>query len=250
MPASSHRAVPPCSTGSFTRWGLADGAPTTLRALRTRGQRSPGELIERYGIACGPVRNLLVDYLRERQPALDYTSLESLAHFLRKTALGRHRGPPPRHQQPAAARRGGGRLEATPGDEAEDHQGRSWREDQDRRRSDQPPGVPDPGEGPLPGPGPLGGRGPGALGRVGRPCPVSENEINRKKALRRRKSRMDAAPASASPRSLSSLPASSASERRPRLSSTLPVGLNLAGPSRLKDEPFSAPRSRSQPRRP
>jgi len=29
-----------------------------------------------------PVRDLLVDYLRERQPALDYTSLESLANYL------------------------------------------------------------------------------------------------------------------------------------------------------------------------
>jgi len=59
-------------------------APTTLRALRTRGQRSPQELIDRYRLACAPVRDLLVDYLRERQPALDYTSLESLAHFLGK----------------------------------------------------------------------------------------------------------------------------------------------------------------------
>jgi hypothetical protein len=58
------------------------GAPATLRELRSTGQRTPGEMIDRYGLACRPVRDLLVDYLRERQPALDYTSLETLANFL------------------------------------------------------------------------------------------------------------------------------------------------------------------------
>jgi len=61
---------------------LGDGAPATLRELRTAGQRTPGELIDRYAIACRPIRDLLVDYLRERQPALDYASLESLAYYL------------------------------------------------------------------------------------------------------------------------------------------------------------------------
>ena len=59
-------------------------APPTLRALRTAGQRNPDELIDRYRLKCRPVRDLLVDYLRERQPALDYNSLESLANFLGK----------------------------------------------------------------------------------------------------------------------------------------------------------------------
>lgn len=57
-------------------------APATLRELRTAGQRTPEELIDRYQLACRPIRDLLVDYLRERQPALDYTSLESLANYL------------------------------------------------------------------------------------------------------------------------------------------------------------------------
>ncbi|MHB1555500.1 MAG: site-specific integrase [Acidimicrobiales bacterium] len=59
-------------------------APATLRALRVGGQRSPEELIDRYGLLCRPVRDLLVDYLRERQPALDYVSLEQLAYHLGK----------------------------------------------------------------------------------------------------------------------------------------------------------------------
>ena len=54
-------------------------APASLREIRSAGQRTPEELIDRYRLQCRPVRDLLVDYLRERQPALDYTSLKSLA---------------------------------------------------------------------------------------------------------------------------------------------------------------------------
>jgi integrase len=57
-------------------------ALASLRELRTLGQRTPEQLIDRYGLACQPIRDLLVDYLKERQPALDYTSLNSLANFL------------------------------------------------------------------------------------------------------------------------------------------------------------------------
>ncbi|KPM50887.1 integrase [Frankia sp. R43] len=61
---------------------FGDQAPKSLRELRTSGQRTCDQMIDRYGLVCRPVRDLLVDYLRERQPALDYTSLESLAHYL------------------------------------------------------------------------------------------------------------------------------------------------------------------------
>ena len=57
-------------------------APTHWRQLRTPGQHTPDELIDRYRLACRPVRDLLVDYLCERQPSLDYTSLRDLAYFL------------------------------------------------------------------------------------------------------------------------------------------------------------------------
>ncbi|MDJ0325193.1 site-specific integrase [Cryobacterium sp. PH31-AA6] len=67
-----------------TLGALGEHAPESLRQLRSLGQRTPDQLIDRYNIACRPVRDLLVDYLRERQPALDYTSLESLANFLGK----------------------------------------------------------------------------------------------------------------------------------------------------------------------
>ena len=81
------RVNPSCGRNSFYRilrdlgtFGTA--APPILRGLRTSGQRTPEELIDRYQIACRPVRDLLVDYLRERQPALDYTSLDSLSYHL------------------------------------------------------------------------------------------------------------------------------------------------------------------------
>ena len=57
-------------------------APARLRELRTGGQKTPDELIDRYQLTCRPVRDLLVDYLQERQPGLDYNSLRALAYYL------------------------------------------------------------------------------------------------------------------------------------------------------------------------
>jgi hypothetical protein len=57
-------------------------APRSLAQLGTIGQRSPAELIDRYQLTCRPVRDLLVDYLQERQPALDHNSLDGLAQQL------------------------------------------------------------------------------------------------------------------------------------------------------------------------
>ena len=61
---------------------LGEKPPPSLRQLRTPGQRTPEQMIDRYNLTCRPVRDLLVDYLKERQPALDYNSLESLANLL------------------------------------------------------------------------------------------------------------------------------------------------------------------------
>lgn len=57
------------------------GAPATIRMIDARfaGQLTPDQLIGRYDLACEPVRDLLISYLRERQPGLDYTSLYGLA---------------------------------------------------------------------------------------------------------------------------------------------------------------------------
>ena len=63
---------------------FGEQAPARLREFRTPGQLTPDELIDRYQLACRPVRDLLVDYLRERQPALDYKSLKDLSYHLGK----------------------------------------------------------------------------------------------------------------------------------------------------------------------
>ena len=57
-------------------------APGRLRELRTAGQRTPEEMIDRHHLTCRPIRDLLVDYLKERQPGMDYGSLEGLARKL------------------------------------------------------------------------------------------------------------------------------------------------------------------------
>jgi integrase len=62
------------------------GAPATLRMLdpRFQGQLSTSELIDQYALTCQPVRDLLVDYLNERRPAVDYATLKTLAYLLGK----------------------------------------------------------------------------------------------------------------------------------------------------------------------
>ena len=59
-------------------------APSTVRMFSPmyQGQRTTEELIDRYELSCRPVRNLLVDYLRERQPGLDFPTLTAIARNL------------------------------------------------------------------------------------------------------------------------------------------------------------------------
>ena len=57
-------------------------APLTVRAFKTPGQLGVEQLVDRYPIACQPVRALIIDYLRERQPAVDHATLRSLSRAL------------------------------------------------------------------------------------------------------------------------------------------------------------------------
>ena len=57
-------------------------APASVRMFNTAGQRSAEDLVDRYRIACGPVRDLLVDYLRERETRLDHATMRSLSATL------------------------------------------------------------------------------------------------------------------------------------------------------------------------
>ena len=67
-----------------TRGVLGQHAPAAIEMFSGRGRPSCEELIDRYRIACRPVRDLLVDYLRERQPAVDFSSLQRFAYLLGK----------------------------------------------------------------------------------------------------------------------------------------------------------------------
>lgn len=58
--------------------------PTSLRAVHMRGQLSTVQLVDRYGLQCQPIRDLIVTYITERSPAMDYTSISNLAFWLGK----------------------------------------------------------------------------------------------------------------------------------------------------------------------
>ena len=60
-----------------------EDAPATIRAFGLAlGQLSIEELVDRYRLQCRPVRNLIVDYLRERQASLDFASLDAISRTL------------------------------------------------------------------------------------------------------------------------------------------------------------------------
>lgn len=173
--------------GSF-----GDQAPARLRELRTSGQRTPEELIDRYGVACRPVRDLLVDYLRERQPALDYTSLNSLSYYLAKrfwSDIEAHHPGIDSLRLPAEVSDGWKRRLAMTTKTAKTQDGETTRVEVARinyRECLTPVrafyldlahwAVEEPGR-----------WGPWVA-----PCPVGEEEVNRRKAKRHLKSRMDA----------------------------------------------------------
>lgn len=58
-------------------------APHSIRAFGLAGGRLTIEqLVDRYHIQCRPIRDLLIDYLRERQPSLDFASLDAVSRTL------------------------------------------------------------------------------------------------------------------------------------------------------------------------
>ena len=61
---------------------LGSSAAPTVRALSADRRLSVDQLIDRCGIACRPVRDLLAGYLRERQASVDYVTLVRLADAL------------------------------------------------------------------------------------------------------------------------------------------------------------------------
>ena len=63
---------------------LGEDAPAAIEMFSGNGQPSCEQLIDRYQIACHPMRDVLVDYLRERQPLVDFSTLQRFAYLLGK----------------------------------------------------------------------------------------------------------------------------------------------------------------------
>lgn len=61
---------------------LPADAPPTVWAAGRPGQLTIEELVDRYDVACSPIRDLFVAYLYERRPAMDYVSIRSLTSKL------------------------------------------------------------------------------------------------------------------------------------------------------------------------
>src|SRR5258708_8711800 len=71
-------------------------APVTIRAFgMAQGQLTAGELVDRYRLQCKPLRDLLLDYLKERQPAPDYASLQTTSPPRPALFCPRTDAPPP-----------------------------------------------------------------------------------------------------------------------------------------------------------
>ncbi len=82
-----YRGLRSADRGVHAGWDLLQGvgvlpADISLRTTLFRGQRSTEELVDYYQIQCQPVRDVLVRYLNERRPALDYSSMSGLAGTL------------------------------------------------------------------------------------------------------------------------------------------------------------------------
>ena len=81
-------------------------APPTVRMFSSlfTGQLTVEQMVDRYDLACRPVRDLLVDYLRERQPAHRLQHPDELGDRAGAVVLERPGGPPSRASARCACR--------------------------------------------------------------------------------------------------------------------------------------------------
>ncbi len=86
--AASVRARGAVTAGLYTAhellctMGIIEGRMMIRGQAMRRGRLSVEDMVGRRGIACDEVRELLIRYLREREPALDYSSLKQLENHL------------------------------------------------------------------------------------------------------------------------------------------------------------------------
>ncbi|MEJ3745340.1 hypothetical protein WEI85_18860 [Actinomycetes bacterium KLBMP 9797] len=81
------------------------GTPATLRAAVLSGRRTVQELLDRYNIRHQGVRQLLLDYLRRREPEMDYSTLDQLSRSLAGLFWAKIEALAPRPAGPADRRR-------------------------------------------------------------------------------------------------------------------------------------------------
>jgi len=167
-------------------------APATVRIFGAPGQRSIEQVLGGYGIECRGVADLLADYLRERQAAIDHSTMRSLARqlgklFWRDLEL-HHPGISSLHLEPAAAAAWKQRImtrQATAADGAAQGAGaRLPRHDAVSHLATVRAFYLDIAEWAM--------QDPARWGPWAAPCPVRAEEISRTKSLSHRKSRMDA----------------------------------------------------------
>lgn len=166
---------------------FGEGVPT-LRELRSVGQRSVEELVDRYPIACREVRALIVEYLKERQPSLDYVSLISRSYMLARCFWSdieaHHPGIESLRLDAEVANAWKQRLRSRPA-----RSGEAGGDSVERLSYIETLGVVrafylDVAEWAL--------DDPGRWAKWVAPCPISSDELTRRKVVRRRKARMDA----------------------------------------------------------
>jgi integrase len=81
-PLRAKRHAGPTTFRVLQQMGIVGPDVPALREIRSPGQRTAEELVDRYPVACRPVRDLIVSYLKERQPAVDYSTLVALSYQL------------------------------------------------------------------------------------------------------------------------------------------------------------------------
>jgi site-specific recombinase XerD len=82
-----HRGLHSADRGVHAAWNLLQStgvlpADISLRTPLFGSQRSTEDLVDYYRLQCRPVRDVLVRYLNERRPGLDYSSIFALAATL------------------------------------------------------------------------------------------------------------------------------------------------------------------------
>jgi hypothetical protein len=64
--------------------GLLQGEPDELWQVLAKSRLTPSELVDRYGVRDDGIRNVLVEYLTERESGCDYTTLTTIASHVVK----------------------------------------------------------------------------------------------------------------------------------------------------------------------